>query len=188
MEKKNALEQLLDNDRVLPVVVLDEPEKTIPLARLYEESGIGVIEVTLRTEGAQGAARDVAQSFPTLRVGVGTVVQLEQLDEAVRCGMRFAVSPAFSPNMVEDTNALDMLYLPGVSTLSEVMQARSMGLRYLKFYPAKLSGGPDLLSQIAGMFSDMAFCPTGGFDQDKLNDYLALPNVFCVSGTWLAAR
>ena len=188
METTKSFDRLLKDDRVLPVVVLDEPAQALPLARVYEQCGIGAIEITLRSEGALEAAADVARSYPNMCVGVGTVLRSEQLEQAAHSGLHFAVSPGFSSELVASANTLGMPFLPGVCTVSEVMQAQSMGLRFLKFYPAKLSGGASFLRQIAGMFPDISFCPTGGIDQETLIDYLALPNVFCVGGTWLAPQ
>ena len=176
---------LLDIGPVLPVVVLRAEADAVPLARALLAGGVRTMEVTLRTPAALAAIELVAAEVPEMVVGAGTVVTPDQAGLAVRSGARFLVSPGSPPDLVTAMVSHGVPVLPGVSTVTEAMAMRAMGLTELKFFPAAASGGRAYLRAIAGPLPDLSFCPTGGVTQDDIGDYLTLPNVRCVGGTWL---
>jgi len=171
---------------VIPVVTIDDPAAGPDLARALLAGGISVIEVTLRTPAALEAARAIAAEVPDMILGVGTVLEAEQARAAGDAGAVFAVSPGLDPDLMQPVAAAGLAYLPGVQTTSEVMAARRLGLRSLKFFPAKVAGGPAALKQFQPLFPDIAFCPTGGIGAGDAADYLALGNVLCVGGSFAA--
>lgn len=176
---------LLDLSPVIPVVTIDDPTHAAPLARALLAGGIAVIELTLRTERALEALSAIAAEAPDIELGAGSVLTPEQADQALAHGARFLVSPGASPRLLQYLARLDVPVLPGVATASEVLTALDHGLTDLKFFPAGPSGGPAWLAAMAAPIPQARFCPTGGVSMDNLADYLALPNVACVGGTWL---
>lgn len=176
---------LLDLGPVLPVVVLREAADAVPLARALLSGGVRAIELTLRTPVALAAIERVASEVPDMVVGAGTVVEPAQAADAVRAGARFLVSPGSPPALVTAMLDQGVPVLPGVSTATEAMAMRTLGLTELKFFPAAVSGGAAYLRALADPLPDLSFCPTGGVRQENLADYLALPNVRCVGGTWV---
>jgi 2-dehydro-3-deoxyphosphogluconate aldolase / (4S)-4-hydroxy-2-oxoglutarate aldolase len=176
---------LLDLGPVLPVVVLREAADAVPLVRALLSGGVRAVELTLRTPVALAAIERVASEVPDMVVGAGTVVEPAQAADAVRAGARFLVSPGSPPALVTAMLDQGVPVLPGVSTATEAMAMRTLGLTELKFFPAAASGGAAYLRALADPLPDLSFCPTGGVRQENLADYLALPNVRCVGGTWL---
>ncbi len=183
----NSLE-LMRQGPVIPVIVIDNLAHAVPMARALRAGGVGVLEITLRTPVALEAVEAIAEAFPDLQVGVGTVIEPSQLHAARRAGASFAVSPGLAPGVALEARALDMPLLAGVMTPSEVMQALALGLTELKFFPAEQAGGQRMLSALQGPFGGVRFCPTGGITEQSAPDYLTLPNVACVGGTWLTPR
>jgi 2-dehydro-3-deoxyphosphogluconate aldolase/(4S)-4-hydroxy-2-oxoglutarate aldolase len=181
-----TIRDLLSRAGVMPVVVIEDPERAVALAGALERGGMTAIEITLRTPAALEAASRIIGACPGLTVGLGTVTSAAQLVEARALGAAFAVSPGLHPRLVETARALGLPYLPGVCTASEIMQAMALGLDTLKFFPAAAAGGPGMLRQFANLFPGLRFCPTGGVNSDNLPDYLALPNVACAGGSWIA--
>lgn len=180
------MKEAFERTRVVPVLVFDDPDTAVPTARALVAGGLNVLEVTLRTEAAWAALKAVAADCPDAVVGVGTVLQPEQIAEARSNGAVFAVSPDFDPDIAAAARAQDMFYLPGAATATEVMTARRHGFRFLKFFPAEAAGGAAVLKSYASPFRDVVFCPTGGVGPGNLSGYLALPNVACVGGSWVA--
>lgn len=176
---------LLDLAPVVPVVVLDDPAAAVPLARALLAGGIGVVELTLRTPTAPESMRRIAAEVPEVRLGAGTVLTPADVQLARDCGATFVVSPGCTPALLEVTGELDMPFLPGVSTVSEALLAADTGLRELKFFPAEPAGGAAFLGSLASPLPHLRFCPTGGVTPASAPDYLALPNVGCVGGSWL---
>jgi 2-dehydro-3-deoxyphosphogluconate aldolase/(4S)-4-hydroxy-2-oxoglutarate aldolase len=176
---------LFDLGPVLPVVVLREEADAVPLARALLSGGVRAMELTLRTPVALAAIKRVAAEVPEMIVGAGTVVEPAQGTDAVRAGARFLVSPGSPLTLVTAMLDQGVPVLPGVSTATEAMAVRAMGLTEMKFFPAAASGGPAYLRALADPLPDLSFCPTGGVRQENLADYLALPNVRCAGGTWL---
>ena len=183
-----SITDIIPTGSIIPVCTVSDPNRAVPLARTLQECSINVIEITLRTKGGFAAAQNVMNKCPEMLVGIGTVTEVNQLRRAKEAGARFCVSPGMTERLVRTAEELDLPYLPGVSTVSEVMFARELGLRYLKFFPAELSGGIRTLSVFRELFPEVGFCPTGGLDENNVKDYLQLENVFCIGGSWLASQ
>ncbi|MET7326515.1 bifunctional 4-hydroxy-2-oxoglutarate aldolase/2-dehydro-3-deoxy-phosphogluconate aldolase [Nonomuraea sp. NPDC005650] len=176
---------LLDLAPVIPVVVIDDVESAVPLARALVAGGLPVIEVTLRTPAAREAIARIAAEVPEATVGAGTIRSSEDISASVAAGARFLVSPGTTLSLVEALDSSGVPYLPGAATVSEVMALAERGVKELKFFPAEAAGGIPYLKALAGPLPDVRFCPTGGIRVNTAADYLALPNVGCVGGTWL---
>ncbi|MFF5299936.1 bifunctional 4-hydroxy-2-oxoglutarate aldolase/2-dehydro-3-deoxy-phosphogluconate aldolase [Streptomyces sp. NPDC013161] len=170
---------------VLPVVVIEDVADAVPLARALVAGGLPAIEVTLRTPVALEALRAIAGEVPGAVVGAGTVVTPGQVKECVEAGARFLVSPGWTELLLEAMQGSGVPFLPGVSTTSEVVALLERGVREMKFFPAQASGGTAYLRALAGPLPQARFCPTGGIGVDSAPDYLALPNVGCVGGSWM---
>ena len=171
---------------VIPVVTIDDAAQAPGLARALLTGGIRVIEVTMRTPAALDVVRAIRRSVPEAIVGVGTLLDAEQIGTALDAGAQFAVSPGFDPVLVAAAAAAGLAYLPGIQTVSEAMAARRAGIDTLKFFPAKAAGGTYVLDQIRPVMPELAFCPTGGIGAEEAAAYLALPNVLCVGGSFPA--
>ncbi|NND61385.1 MAG: bifunctional 4-hydroxy-2-oxoglutarate aldolase/2-dehydro-3-deoxy-phosphogluconate aldolase [Gammaproteobacteria bacterium] len=183
------IDQILERARpVMPVLVIDDASKAIAMADALADGGIEVLEITLRTASALEAIEAIRQARPDLIVGAGTVVSAAQMQALADAGGQFAVSPGFSPQLTRAAHEASMPYLPGVVTASEIQQATECGLGALKFFPAAAAGGSTLLRNFAGVFPEVVFCPTGGIRLETMNDYLALNNVRCIGGSWIAPR
>ncbi|MFJ6082265.1 bifunctional 4-hydroxy-2-oxoglutarate aldolase/2-dehydro-3-deoxy-phosphogluconate aldolase [Streptomyces sp. NPDC092369] len=176
---------VLDLAPVVPVVVLDDVADAVPLARALVAGGLPAIEVTLRTPVALDAIRAIAGAVPDAVVGAGTVITPAQVTESVAAGARFLVSPGWTDVLLEAMRASGVPYLPGVSTTSEVVALLERGVREMKFFPAEAAGGTAYLKSLAGPLPQARFCPTGGIGAANAPDYLGLPNVGCVGGTWM---
>ena len=178
--------ELLSLSPVMPVIVLERLSDAVPLARALVAGGIRVLEVTLRTPVALDAVRAIRNAVPEALVGVGTVTTVDELDRALAAGAAFGLSPGASPRLLEAARASGLPFIPGVMTPSDVLAAREAGFDTLKLFPAEQAGGLRLLRALAGPFPDVLFCPTGGIDAQSAASFLALPNVGCVGGSWLA--
>lgn len=176
---------VLDVAPVIPVVVLGDADQAVPLARALAGGGLPIVELTLRTPAALDAIADVAKEVPDVLVGAGTVVTPEQADAAASAGARFLVSPGSTPRLLDAMDATGLPYLPGVATVSEALALLERGLTAMKFFPAEASGGVGFLKSIASPVPAARFCPTGGISAKTAPDYLALPNVGCVGGSWI---
>ncbi|NRQ39557.1 bifunctional 4-hydroxy-2-oxoglutarate aldolase/2-dehydro-3-deoxy-phosphogluconate aldolase [Nonomuraea sp. NN258] len=176
---------LLDLAPVIPVVVIKDVETAVPLARALVAGGLPVIEVTLRTPAALESIARIAAEVPGARIGAGTIRTGADVAAAVAAGSKFLVSPGTTPALAEALESSGVPYLPGAATASEVMALAERGLRELKFFPAEAAGGVPYLKSLAGPLPDVRFCPTGGINPETAGDYLALPNVGCVGGSWL---
>ena len=176
---------VLDLASVVPVVVIDDPSDAVPLARALVAGGLPAIEVTLRTPAALEAIGAVAEAVPDAVVGAGTVITPEQVRLAVTAGARFLVSPGWTDLLLEAMRASGVPYLPGVSTTSEVVALLERGVREMKFFPAEAAGGTAYLKSLNGPLPQARFCPTGGIGPANAPEYLALPNVGCVGGSWM---
>ncbi|MGK3941970.1 bifunctional 4-hydroxy-2-oxoglutarate aldolase/2-dehydro-3-deoxy-phosphogluconate aldolase [Streptomyces caeruleatus] len=176
---------LLDIAPVVPVVVLANASDAVPLARALVAGGLPAIEVTLRTPAALDAIRAIAEEVPDAVVGAGTVITPEQVRESVAAGARFLVSPGWTDVLLEAMRGSGVPFLPGVSTTSEVVALLERGVREMKFFPAEAAGGTAYLRSLSGPLPQARFCPTGGIGAGNAPDYLSLPNVGCVGGTWM---
>ncbi|MEU4049878.1 bifunctional 4-hydroxy-2-oxoglutarate aldolase/2-dehydro-3-deoxy-phosphogluconate aldolase [Streptomyces olivaceus] len=179
---------VLDLAPVVPVVVVDELADAVPLARALVAGGLPAIEVTLRTPVALDAIRAIAGEVPGAVVGAGTVITAEQVGEVVAAGARFLVSPGWTDGLLDAMRASGVPFLPGVSTTSEVVALLERGVREMKFFPAEAAGGTAYLKALAAPLPQARFCPTGGIGPASAPDYLALPNVGCVGGSWMLPK
>lgn len=179
---------LLDFTRrspVIPVVTIKDARKSIDLARTLFDAGLPVVEVTLRTDAALDAIAAMVKAVPDAVIAAGTVVEPSQIGEAVDAGARFIVTPGTTPKLAAALSGAPVPGMPGCSTASEAMALAEHGFEILKFFPAGPSGGPAFLRSLYGPLPHLRFCPTGGVDATNAGEYLALPNVVCVGGTWM---
>lgn len=170
---------------VIPVVTIDDPQDAVPLARALVDGGVKIIELTLRTDSALTSLKLIAREVPDILVGAGTILTPGQADAAVQAGATFLVSPGVTPALLTHMLSLDVPVLPGVATVGEVMAVLEAGLDAMKFFPAGPAGGPSYLAAIGAPIPHVQFCPTGGISPATAPDYLKLPNVACVGGSWL---
>ncbi|MGW1037518.1 bifunctional 4-hydroxy-2-oxoglutarate aldolase/2-dehydro-3-deoxy-phosphogluconate aldolase [Streptomyces antibioticus] len=176
---------VLDLAPVLPVVVVRDADDAVPLARALVAGGLPAIEVTLRTPAALDAVRRISAEVPEAVVGAGTVITPEQVTACVAAGARFLVSPGWTDGLLAAMRASGVPFLPGVSTATEVVALLERGVREMKFFPAQAAGGTAYLRSLAGPLPQARFCPTGGVGPDNAAEYLSLPNVGCVGGSWM---
>lgn len=180
--------EILRAGPVVPVMVIERLEHAVPLARALAAGGIRVLEVTLRTPVALEAIRAIAREVPGTIVGAGTVTRGEELEAVVAAGGVFAISPGLTPELLDAANRGPVPLIPGVATVSELMTGLAGGYDHFKFFPAEAAGGVRMLRSIAGPFPGVTFCPTGGITLANYREYLALPNVACVGGSWVAPQ
>jgi 2-dehydro-3-deoxyphosphogluconate aldolase/(4S)-4-hydroxy-2-oxoglutarate aldolase len=173
---------------VIPVLTIERLADAVPLARALVTGGLPVLEITLRTGVAVEALAAIAREVPQAIVGAGTVLDEPQLRQALAAGARFGVSPGCTAALAEAVRASKLPFLPGVQTVSEALAAREQGFSLLKFFPADAAGGPGWLKAVAAPLAGVRFCPTGGIGLSTAPAYLALPNVACVGGSWVAPR
>jgi len=178
-------ESVLDLVPVIPVVVVDELDHAVPVARALAAGGLPVVELTLRTPVALDAIRAIVAEVPNVTIGAGTVTTPEQAKLAAEAGAQFLVSPGATPTLVDAMGSTGLPFLPGTATVSEVLRAIELGCTDLKLFPAEVVGGVGLLKAIGSVLPQARFCPTGGITAETAPAYRALPNVACVGGSWL---
>ena len=183
-EKLTAL-QVMQDAPVIPVIVLNDVDHAIPMARALVAGGLRMLEITLRTKVALDCMRRIAAEVPEAVVGAGTIRSVADAKAALDAGAVFGVSPGYTSTIGKACQDLGLPLLPGVATGSEIMMAQEDGYTELKFFPAMQAGGPNLLKAWSGPFADIKFCPTGGVTLENAPTLLALPNVAVVGGTWL---
>lgn len=177
--------QVMQDAPVIPVIVLHDVAHAVPMARALVAGGIRMLEVTLRTPQALACMEAIARDVPEAVLGAGTVRNPADARAAAAAGARFAVSPGYTSAVGQACRDLGLPLLPGVATGSEIMLAQEDGLSALKFFPALQAGGTAMLKAWSGPFGDVRFCPTGGVSPANAAEFLALPNVVCVGGSWL---
>src|SRR5580698_9407063 len=182
------IDEILAAGPVMPVVVIDDAAHAVPLARALVAGGIRAIEITLRTGAALDAVQAIARDVPDAIPGVGTALTGADVLAALDAGAKFIVSPGATPALLQAAIGSGLPFLPGVATASELMAGMAAGLSAFKFFPAAQVGGVEGLKALAGPFPRARFCPTGGVNAANAADYLALANVVCVGGSWLAPR
>ena len=170
---------------VVPVITIARLEDALPLARALADNGLPVLEVTLRTACALDAIALIARELPNACVGAGTVLNARDLDAVARAGARFAISPGATDALYRAAAECPIPLIPGIATASELMRGLEHGWQRFKFFPAESSGGIAALKGFGGPVAQVRFCPTGGIDAAKAPNYLALPNVACVGGSWM---
>lgn len=183
--KQQLVEATLRLAPVVPVVIIEDASKAVGMARALVAGGIPTIEVTLRTAAALDAVRAIAEEVEGAFVGVGTVLTARDLEAAYKAGAKFAVSPGSSPRLLDAAADHDLPLLPGAATSSEAMNLLERGYRFQKFFPAVPAGGSKLIGAWASPLPQITFCPTGGISLANAAEFLALPNVVCVGGSWL---
>ncbi|MBL4796528.1 MAG: bifunctional 4-hydroxy-2-oxoglutarate aldolase/2-dehydro-3-deoxy-phosphogluconate aldolase [Oleispira sp.] len=176
---------------LIPVIVIENPDHAVPMAKALVAGGIHLLEVTLRTAAGLAAIKQISEQVPEAIVGAGTICNADDYQQAIDAGAQFIVSPGLTAELIAKAKQVaeegkwSGVFLPGVATASEVMQAKDAGFTQLKCFPASAIGGVKLLKAWAGPFSDIQFCPTGGISLENYQEYLALPNVICAGGSWL---
>ncbi len=175
---------------VIPVIVIDDANDAEPLAEALLEGGMDVIEVTCRTAAAPEALARIKKTFPEMLLGAGTVVTHDQAQMCIDTGVGFGLAPGLNPDTVKFFQAAETLFIPGVMTPSEIEKGLALGLKMLKFFPAGAAGGVGMLKNLGGPYASQGvrFCPTGGISLDNMNDYLSLPFVGAIGGSWLATQ
>ena len=184
--KTEKLLSLLNGQPVIPVLKIDNVADAVPLARALARGGLSMIEITLRTRDALECIRRVAGEVEEAVVGAGTILDAAQFDAAAKAGSRFIVSPGINNAVLKAAGQSDVPLLPGAITPGEIMTAMEAGLDFLKFFPAEQAGGVAFLKALASPFAGIRVCPTGSVSAKNVRDYLALPNVNCVGGSWVA--
>lgn len=179
------LDTIMAVSPVIPVMVIERTQDAVPLANALYRGGLKVLEITLRTAQGLEAIAAIRKALPEAIVGAGTVVSDEDVARSRAAGAAFLVSPGCTPRLLAEARRANLPLLPGVNTPSEAMVLLEQGQRHLKFFPAEAAGGVAMLKSIAGPLPQLRFCPTGGIHPGNAADYLALPNVLCVGGTWM---
>lgn len=181
-------EEVMRQGPVVPVMVIKKLEQAVPLARALVDGGIRVLEITLRTPVAMEAIRAISREVSGVMVGAGTVTNGEELAAVAEAGAVFAISPGLTVELLDTANQGSIPLIPGISTISELMTGMARGYKYFKFFPAEAAGGVKMLQAIAGPFPHITFCPTGGITLANYQEYLALKNVACIGGSWVAPQ
>ena len=183
------MKQILDK-RVVPVAVIDKAEDAVLVAEALQAGGLDIIEVTFRTAAAGDAIKQIAAKFPQMLVGAGTILTGDQVRKAIDCGAKFGVSPGLNEKVVAQANSLKLPFVPGVMTPSEVERAMDLGCKLLKFFPAENAGGVKMLKALAGPYghTGVKFIPLGGVTAMNAAEYLALPIVGAIGGSWLIEK
>jgi 2-dehydro-3-deoxyphosphogluconate aldolase / (4S)-4-hydroxy-2-oxoglutarate aldolase len=184
--RRDKLDAILRASPIIPVITIERADDGAPLARALVAGGLPALEVTLRTPAAPAAAKAIAREVPEAMLGIGTVLTREDLETARNLGARFAVSPGATPDLLDAAAASALPFLPGIQTASEIMAALARGFDVVKLFPALPAGGIAALKALSGPFPQVRFCPTGGIGEDDFGEWLALPNVAAVGGSWLA--
>lgn len=179
---------LKDSKPVIPVIVIDEIEQAVPLAKALLAGGVRLLEVTLRTPVAFAAIEKIAKEVPEAIVGVGTATKAEHIQQAKDAGAQFALSPGISEGLIKTAQDLEMPFMPGVMTPSDIILGLDLGLNEFKFFPAQQAGGVNMLKAFGGPFPQVRFCPTGGISTSNYQEFLALGNVMAVGGSWLCSK
>ena len=180
-----TIEERFEDFGVVPVVVLDDVIDALPLAKALTEGGLPCAEVTFRTEAAEESIKVMAEAYPDMVVGAGTVLTIEQVDAAVKAGAKFIVSPGFDPEIVDYCLEKEIPIFPGCVTPSEVAQAVKRGLKVVKFFPAEPAGGVAMIKAMAAPYNQLRFMPTGGIGTQNLKDYLEFNKIICCGGSWM---
>lgn len=180
----------IEAKRIVPVVVLDSEEDAEPLAEALLAGGLDIMEITFRTAAAAGSIRRIADRFPEILVGAGTLLSPDQARAAKDAGAVFGLAPGLNPAVVQAANETGLVFSPGIMTPSDIESALTLGCRLLKFFPAGAAGGPGMLKALAGPYghTGVRFIPTGGVNSGNLADYLALPVVAAIGGSWMVDR
>ena len=170
---------------IVHVIKIEDVEKAVPLAKALCEGGIPVAEVTFRTAQAEEAIAKISKELPEMLVGAGTVLTIEQVDKAVNAGAKFIVSPGLNPKVVKYCVDKGIIIMPGCMTPSEIEQAIELGLDLVKFFPAEAAGGIKMIKAMSAPYGNIKFMPTGGINEENMNDYLSFSKVIACGGSWM---
>lgn len=176
--------------RIVPVVVLDSVEAAEPLAEALLAGGLDIMEITFRTAAAEASIQRIADSYPEVLLGAGTLLEVEQVKRAKNAGAVFGLAPGFNPGIVASAREVGLEFSPGVMTPSEVEGALALGCKLLKFFPAEAAGGVNMLKSLAGPYAHtgVRFVPTGGVSSSNISEYLKLPVVAAIGGSWMVDK
>ncbi len=183
--KEEAIYKRFEEVGIIPVVVLNDAKDALPLGKALMEGGLPAAEVTFRTAAAEESIRIMAENFPDMLVGAGTVLTKDQVDRAVGAGAKFIVSPGFDPEIVKYCLEKDIPVCPGTQTASEMIAAMNLGLSRVKFFPAENAGGLKMIKAIGAALTALKFMPTGGISADNVREYLKSDKIFCCGGSWM---
>jgi 2-dehydro-3-deoxyphosphogluconate aldolase / (4S)-4-hydroxy-2-oxoglutarate aldolase len=184
----NTITQKIGELGVVPVIAIEHAEDAAPLAQALITGGLPCVEITFRTPAAEDAIRVISQQFPAMLVGGGTVLTISQARKAIQAGADFIVTPGLDPEVVSFCQQMEIPIFPGVMTPTELQQALNLGCTVMKFFPAEAAGGKPFLQALSGPFKQVQFIPLGGISPANMGEYLALPQVLAVGGTWLAKQ
>ncbi len=181
-----SIKDIMNTSPIIPVMVINKLEHAVPLATALVEGGLKVLEITLRTPVALEAIKKIKAEVPDAIVGAGTIINLETLEKTIDAGSEFIVSPGVTDSLIDAALKSGIPILPGIVTPSEVMNLLEKGITEMKFFPAEAAGEIPMVKSIGGPLPQVTFCPTGGVNPKNAGDYLALKNVACVGGSWMA--
>ncbi|MET0279832.1 MAG: bifunctional 4-hydroxy-2-oxoglutarate aldolase/2-dehydro-3-deoxy-phosphogluconate aldolase [Steroidobacteraceae bacterium] len=184
----DPLASIMARAPVIPVIVIHDIAHALPLAEALVAGGLPVLEITLRTTAGLAAIEAIRRAIPDAVVGVGTLSTAAHFTASANAGAQFGVAPGLTPALIDASHKVSFPFLPGVMTPSELMAAREAGFRFCKLFPAQQAGGIGMLKALHSVFPDVGFCPTGGIHQDNAAEFLALPNVRCVGGSWVVPQ
>ncbi len=183
-----TIEDILKISPIIPVIVIEDIQAALPLAKALIDGGINIVEITLRTKCALDAIRVIRNEIPDMCIGAGTVNNIELMKKVVEANAQFIVCPGITRSLMDAAKSEGVQLLPGAVTPSEMMALAEYGYTNLKFFPAEAAGGTDMLKSVAGPLADIQFCPTGGIDINNYQDYLKLTNVTCIGTSWVADK
>ena len=181
------VETMMRTAPVIPVLVIDDVAHARPIAQALVAGGLCVLEVTLRTAAALDVIAEM-KKVPGAIVGAGTVVDVPGLESAIAAGAEFIVSPGLTDNLGKAAIASGIPFLPGIASAGDIMRGLDLGLKHFKFFPAETNGGLPALKSLIGPFGQCRFCPTGGIKLETAADWLAVPEILCVGGSWLVGK
>lgn len=181
-------EAIMQVSPIIPVIAIDDVERAVDLAHALQAGGVNILEITLRTPAALSAIERLADQVPDAVLGAGTVTQVDDLQRVRDAGAKFAISPGSTEAILSAAKTMDFPLLPGVATGSEIMQGLALDYQHFKLFPAEIAGGIGALKAFAGPFHTVKFCPTGGVTEQNFIEYLNLPNVLCVGGSWIVPK
>ena len=184
----DAITKALEKTKVVPLVQSDDPSAAVKISEALIEGGLTVLEVVLRTDEALKCLEAIVNKFPDAHIGAGTVLTADQAEDVIARGASFIVSPGLDHACVNVAQASNIPIFPGIATATELQRAWNLGLGTVKFFPAGLAGGPDMLKAFSSVFREMRFMPTGGVSAENLHEFLKIPSVVACGGSWLTPQ
>lgn len=182
-----TIKEIMNTSPIVPVMVINNVEHAVPLAKALVKGGLRVLEITLRTPAALESIRRIKAEVPEAIVGAGTIINIDTLNKAIEAGAEFIVSPGTTDKLIDAAIATGVPLLPGIANPSDAMRLLEKGITAMKFFPAEAAGGVPMLKSIGAPIPQISFCPTGGVSQKNVKEYFSLPNVACVGGSWMCA-